>query len=175
MSLEQGGDTELVKEALAGDADAFSELFERHYSMIYAFAYRLCFDKGDAQDVAQETFVKAARSLGSFHGKSSFKQWLYRIALNASHDSNRRLNRKERLAEVLSGAQRNFERGADYTGLQCALEKLPDDLRETVTLVYYEGMNHAEAARILGCAETTVSWRILRAKRRLKSFLEAKP
>jgi RNA polymerase sigma-70 factor (ECF subfamily) len=173
MSLEKGNDTELIDGALAGDADAFAELFNRYYSMIYAFAYRLCFDKADAQDVAQETFVKAARSLASFRGQSSFRQWLYRIALNASHDSNRNLNRKARLSAALVGARDISERRVDYTGLQGALEELSEDLRETVTLVFFEGMNHAEAAQILGCAETTVSWRVFRAKRKLKRLLES--
>jgi len=172
MSPEQGSDTELVAGALAGDTEAFTALFERYYSMIYAFAYRLCFNKEDAQDVAQETFVRAARSLGSFEKKASFKPWLYRIAVNASHDANRSLKRKERVAGVLAGVEEEQERLPDFSGLHRALEALPENLREAVALVFFEGMNHATAAQVLGCAETTVSWRIFTAKRKLKRLLE---
>lgn len=176
MPLEQGSDTDLVDRALKGDADAFAELFGRYYPMIYAFAYRLCFNREDAQDVAQEAFVRAARSLGSFRKAASFRPWLYRIALNASHDSHRSLKRKERLAaEVLAHIEKASEQVPDFSPLHGALEALPENLREAVTLVFFEGMNHATAAKVLGCAETTVSWRIFMAKRKLKRLLELHP
>lgn len=173
MAFDEGDEANLIDRALAGDADAFSEIFQRYYSMIYAFAYRLCFDKADAQDVAQETFVKAARSLGSFRRKGSFKHWLYRIAWNTGHDSNRDRARRSRLADALGGEVADSPRSPDYTEIHRALASLSDDFRRAVTLVFFEGMNHAEAARVLGCAEATVSWRVFMAKQKLKRLLKA--
>lgn len=171
MSFDEGEETQLIERATAGNAEAFSELFRCYYPMIYSFAYRLCFDKGDAQDVAQETFVKVARSLGNFRRQSSFKHWLYRIALNASHDRNRSQSRRTKMTEEYLVGEEMPERAPDHTEVHAALAELPEDLRQAVTLVFFEDMNHAQAARVMGCAETTVSWRIFMAKRRLKNKL----
>lgn len=171
MASDEGEETILIERAVAGDAAAFSELFNRYYSMIHAFAYRLCFDKADAQDVAQDTFVKVARSLGSFRKESSFKHWLYRIALNTTHDRNRSRSRLGEAVEEFAVESSSPGRPADFTAVHEALGGLPEDLRQAVTLVYLEGMSHSEAARVLRCAETTVSWRIFKAKRRLKKAL----
>lgn len=172
MTLENGTDAELVDGALAGDAEAFSELFNRYYPMIHAFAYRLCFDKSEAEDVVQETFVKAARSLESC--RTAFRPWLYRIALNACHDCNRSHARKTRLAEALAGTTEETEppAPAEASRLEEAVQALPPEQRESVTLVYMEGLTHAEAATVLQCAETTISWRLFKARRRLKQQLK---
>jgi len=143
--------------------------------MIHAFAYRLCLENGRAQDIAQETFIKAARALGSFRGESSFKSWLYRIATNTSRDLGRKQTREHRIAQSWStrAALDRAERDADFAPIENALGSLPQDLRQAIVLVYYEDLSHAEAAQVLGCAETTVSWRVFRAKRKLKRLLGA--
>ena len=76
-SGDDADEISLVELAARGDADAFAALFNRYYSMIYAFAYRLCLRQSDAEDIAQQTFIKAARSLCGFRQKSSFKHWLF--------------------------------------------------------------------------------------------------
>ncbi len=102
----------LIQSAAGGDAEAFTELFNRYYAMIHAFAYRLTLCGSDAGDVAQETFIKAARALPGFRRESSFKNWLYRIALNAAEDLRRRNARHSRLAgELASAAARSSIRG----------------------------------------------------------------
>src|SRR5271163_2665022 len=79
-------ETELVSSAQSGDARAFELLFDRHYDMIHAFAYRVCLVETEADDIAQETFIRAARGISSYRGAASFKNWLYRIAHNALID-----------------------------------------------------------------------------------------
>lgn len=162
--------------ARGDDSEAFRELFNRFYPMIYSYCYRACLDRAGAQDIAQETFIKAARALETFRLGSSFKAWLYRIATNAAHDWRRDRVRQGKIAEIpkdcLPGGAPESQ--PDYSAVTAALEALPEDLRLAMVLVYYEGMNHADAARVLGCAETTVSWRVFRAKRRLKKLLSAK-
>jgi len=170
MSFNEGEETQLVERAAAGNNEAFAALFEAYYSMINGFAYRMCFIREDAQDVAQETFIKAARSLQSFNKRTSFKQWLYRIALNTCHDRNRSQVRKERIATAYAEEGQTLE-VADYSFVHRALESLDESLRLTITLVYMEGMSHADAASVLGCAEATMSWRIFMARRKLKRLI----
>jgi len=164
----------LIADAIQGSPDAFSLLFHRHYPMIHAFAYRLSLCSGEAADIAQDTFIQAARSLGAFRGQSSFKNWLYAIAANKSRDRHRQRMRRDRLAREWAALREAEGEPDDFPGAAAvreALATLEPDLREAVALVYYEGLTHAEAARILGCAETTVSWRIFRAKQKLRKQL----
>lgn len=163
----QLSDEDLVRDALSGNEGAFGELFERYYEMIYAFAYKLCLNVHDAEDIAQDTFIRAGRALPSLRS-GFFKAWLYRIASNLAQDTFRRQTRQKTEPldpEMMQVEVKPAPEKIDY------LEKLPFPLRQAVVLVYLEGMNHAEAARALGCAETTVSWRIFRAKSKLKQIL----
>lgn len=167
-------EADLIADAAGGSTDAFSELFNRYYPMIHAFAFRLSLCPGEAADIAQDTFIQAARALAGFRREASFKNWLYTIAANKSRDRHRSRARRERVIREWSSLQPNGDENAessDARAVREALAALDLDLRETVTLVYYEGLNHAAAARILGCAETTVSWRIFRAKQKLKKQL----
>jgi RNA polymerase sigma-70 factor (ECF subfamily) len=166
-------DLTLASDAALGDSAAFTELFHRHYPMIHALAYRLSFDATLAEDIAQDTFVKAARSLGEWRPVGSFKGWLCRIAVNASRDA---LRKKRRTTELTDEWARQAESAeetapADFGHLTQALAGLSDEYRQVVALVFYEGLSHREAASVLGCAETTVSWRLFRARQKLKKML----
>lgn len=175
-------DAVLLRDAARGDAAAFAELFRRHYPAIHAFAYRLSLCRADAEDIAQETFVQAARSLATFRGDASFRNWLYSIAANRSHDRHRQRARHARLSEQLTtlaatdGGTLDSESAASgaHATVREALAALSPDQRAAVTLVYYEGLNHADAASVLGCAESTVSWRLFRAKHQLKKALRTR-
>lgn len=173
---EEPSDASLVEAAMAGDQGAFALLFHRYYAMIHALAYRFCLDGAEAQDIVQETFIKAARSLAKFRGESSFKNWLYRVAVNCGRDRWRKKSREEKGAATLEAhlAVQADERPGDFDKVREALKSLPEDLRLAVVLVYYEDFNHAQAARVLGCAEATVSWRIFTARRKLKVLLGKK-
>jgi RNA polymerase sigma-70 factor (ECF subfamily) len=163
----------LVSRARSGDARSFELLFDRYYDMIHAFAYRVCLVETEADDIAQETFIRAARGLSTFRGTASFKNWLYRIAHHATINWTRRAGHRNRRDTALAAAMeiKAQARPADYAPVHLALRQLPAEWREAVALVFFEEMTHAEAARVLGCAETTVSWRIFRAKRALGKFL----
>jgi RNA polymerase sigma-70 factor (ECF subfamily) len=169
-------DAQLVCDAQSGDAKSFELLFDRYHDMIHAFAYRVCLVETEADDIAQETFIRAARGIVNYRGTASFRNWLYRIAHHAVIDwgrlaSRQRDNQAALAAEVESHAR---VRAADYGGVHVALRQLSPDLREAIALVFFEQMNHREAAGVLGCAETTVSWRIFRAKQALKKILQSK-
>jgi RNA polymerase sigma-70 factor (ECF subfamily) len=164
---------ELVSRARSGDSRSFELLFDHYYDMIHAFAYRVCLVETEADDIAQETFIRAARGISGYRGMASFKNWLYRIAHNAIIDWGRRTSRqREGLAGFTNEMEtRSASRVADFDEVHRALKELSPDLREAVALVYFEKMNHREAGEAIGCAETTVSWRIFQAKRILKKLL----
>jgi RNA polymerase sigma-70 factor (ECF subfamily) len=178
MNLDDGDvpDAQLVNGAQSGDARSFEVLFDRYYDMIHAFAYRVCLAETEADDIAQETFIRAARGISTYRGAASFKNWLYRIAHNAVIDWGRQVSRqRENQAKFVAEMESQSQiRTADYGEVHRALQQLSPDLREAVALVFFEKMNHREAAAVLGCAETTVSWRIFRAKRALKKLLHSK-
>ena len=166
-------DDEWVRRAQAGDTAAFAVLFDRYYAMIHAFAYRVCLAESEAEDLAQETFIRAARGMGSYRGTASFKNWLFRIAHHAVIDWQRlRIRRRDKEAAFAAELESQAAaRTPDHARIHAALGQLPPDWREAVALVYFEEMNHREAAGVMGCAEATLSWRIFRAKGALKKLL----
>ena len=166
-----------VSQSRKGDHAAFAELIRAHQQMIHSLTYRMTGSVADCKDLAQETFIRAHQQLDSFNGTSKFSSWLYRIAVNACLDWKRREQRRERLHTRWSESA--VEHEADISAptdelsqqIQAALLKLPDKQRAAIVLTVYGGHNHAEAAKILGCSETTVSWRIFSARRKLKKIL----
>lgn len=177
------GDTEeqqlWVEQSRNGDHAAFAALIRAHQPMIHSLTYRMTGSQADCQDLAQETFIRAYQQLDSFNGTSKFSSWLYRIAVNACLDWRRREVRRTQLHTNWSEAGAIAESGAENRegldelsrDVQSALMKLPDKQRAAIVLTVYGGHNHAEAAKILGCSETTVSWRIFSARRKLKKLL----
>lgn len=166
-------ETTTIQAAAAGEHEAFAKLYHCYYPMIYAFAYRLCLNQASAHDLAQETFIKAARALSGYCSRAPFRNWLYQICANTVRDFQRTEARRRRLEADANerAAIDSEERPLKLDAVRDALTALSDDLRAAVVAVYFEGLSHAETGRILGCAETTISWRIFTAKRKLKSLL----
>jgi RNA polymerase sigma-70 factor (ECF subfamily) len=168
-----------VKQSREGDHAAFTALIRLHQQMIHSLAYRMTGSSEDAKDLAQEAFIRAYQQLDSFSGSAKFSSWLCRIAINVCLDWQRREIRRSRLHDHWSLNQVVEETDADGADglddlsrqVQAALLKLPDKQRAAIVLTVYGGHNHAEAAKILGCSETTISWRIFAARRKLKKIL----
>lgn len=163
---------QLITRTLENDSDGFASLVGMHYATVYRCAYRFCGHKEDAEDIAQEVFIKAAAHLHQFNRRSSFSTWLYRITVNAAHDLARK-NARHEAVPYENGfhhptGHNNPSRGSDIIN---AMKTLPDKIRTAMTLVYGEGLSHKEAADVLKCAETTISWRIYQGKRRLQKIL----
>lgn len=171
-------DAELARNAAGGDRRAFSALVERHYEFIFRLAFRLTGNRADAEDVAQEVCARLGRAIRSYRGGSAFTTWLYAIVVNAARDAGRRGAREAARAQawaVQALADGEAAPEADDPGeaLWVAVRALPPKQREAVTLVYGEGLGHAQAAELMGCSEPTVSWHIHEAKKRLKTILSA--
>lgn len=172
-------DPELVARSQRANPAAFEQLVRQHQHMVHALTYRMTGSLADAEDLAQETFIRAYRHIGSFNGASSFSTWLYRIAINTClnwrQSEARRHQLYARAAEEFSVRNTGSHNPpAGQAGeVQTALLKLPAKQRAAIVLTVYDGFNHAEAAHMLGCSETTVSWRIFAARRKLKRLLTA--
>lgn len=167
-------DLELVEKAKRGEAPAFRQLLERHYGMMYRVAYRFTGFAEDAEDITQEVCMALAGKLGHFKGKSAFSTWLYRVVVNACRDFGRSQGSRRRMeksyAEVEKAARQDgTESGKMAAWLYRRVAELEPDLKETALLVLAEDLSHAEAAEALGCAESTISWRMHEIRKKLKN------
>lgn len=167
-------ETELVEKAAQGDRQAFAALIESRYDFIHAVAWRWCGDRQDAEDVAQEVCIRLASAIRGFKGASRFSTWLYSVTLNSARDQMRKRRRAEWRDAAYLREQAVLEAGRDEDDgeeLWQAVRQLPDRQRDAVLLIYGEGLSHAAAADVLGCAETTISWHVHEARKRLKVLL----
>jgi len=152
----------------------FEDLIREHQRMIHSLCYRMTGSVADADDLTQETFLHAYHHLKDFRAEARISSWLYRIAVNQCLNWRKRVVRREQLHD-----QWSHERGradgppaARAQLIEEALFKLTPKQRAVVVLTTYDGLSHAEAAQVLGCAETTVSWRLFAARRHLKRLLK---
>jgi RNA polymerase sigma-70 factor (ECF subfamily) len=175
------GDTDhdLVLQCQNGNPAAFEDLVRNHQRMVHSLTFRMTGSPADAEDLAQETFIRAYAQIGAFRGTAKFSTWLYRIAVNTClnwrQSEARRFQLHANCAEEISAQPLNGENSPAKNGVceqvQSALLKLPAKQRAAIVLTVYDGLNHAEAAQVLGCSETTVSWRVFAARRKLKGWL----
>ena len=149
-------DLQLVEQSKRGNQSAFDELVLKYQSQIYYLVLRIIGDSDEAADIAQTTFVRAYRKLHSFRGESSFKTWLYRIAINLSKNYLREKVRKERLPR-LPEAEREIEVKLEEMIarersqiLREAISQLPERQRLALILRIYEELPYKEIARIMG-------------------------
>ncbi len=165
----------LIGLAIDGDQTAFEELIRRYYHIIYRIAYKWCGNQVDAEDVTQDVCIRIGQALKGFKNDASFSTWLYRITLNRVRDLQRSYHSEQKKVEAMSLiSEPHFEPDCETEMTQNQLweevKKLPDKQRDAVLLVHSEGLNHKEAAMIMECSESTVSWHIHEAKKRLKSL-----
>jgi RNA polymerase sigma-70 factor (ECF subfamily) len=177
-------DRVLVEAAAAGSREAFDELVRRHQAAMITLARVLTSGRGDAEDLAQEVFVRAWRSLRSFRGDSTFRTWLHRVAINVVRTSQARQGRIRRMFTSRDSAggglpARDPESGDEPVDatlarrqlIDRALAALPDDLRVAVTLRDLQGLDYREIAAALDVPIGTVESRIFRARQKLKPLL----
>jgi RNA polymerase sigma-70 factor, ECF subfamily len=180
-------DRDLVDGARQGSSPAFGELVRRHQPRIFRLAAHMLRDNAEAEDVTQETFVRAYQALARFDGRSEPYTWFYRIAVNLSLNRirSRRSSRTSqssddpRMAAILAeghpaarGDPAGDAAGAQlYRALCEGIDDLSESLRTTLILVCIDGRSHEEASAILGAPEGTIAWRVHEARRKLKESL----
>lgn len=177
-------DQALIAGVLAGDTSLFTTLVARHSERIYALALRLLGNKEEAEDVVQETFIRAYARLNTFRSEARFATWLYRIALNACRDQVRRRQVRERTVAfsrvnqlwaderysvdpeqiVLALENRQF--------IERALQQLPASYRATLLLHEVDGLTLAEVATLMDAPLPTVKSRLQRARMALVTLLD---
>lgn len=171
-------DEALALKAAAGCEASFQSLFERYYPEIRNFSFRRCRCMETANDITQTVFIRVARTLSGFRRESSFRSWLYRIAVNCLHDDARQRGVYDKhLTEFGKSAADGAPQGSAVPSAMLhaiqVLESLPEALRDAVLLVAAQGLTHREAAEALGCPEGTVAWKISEARRHLTNLKTA--
>jgi RNA polymerase sigma-70 factor (ECF subfamily) len=165
----------LIARAQAGDAAAFRELVERHQARAYTLALRILRSSSDAEEVAQDAFVRVWTSLPAFRGESSFATWLYRIVARRAFDraqvlKNRRAREQadEKLPEHAAPAAAADDDSLRSALLQRLVSGLSPAQRAVVSMFYYEGRSVEQVAAILSMPENTVKTHLLRARAALR-------
>jgi RNA polymerase sigma-70 factor (ECF subfamily) len=182
-------DAQLVARAQAGDPSAFDDLVVKYSPRLYGLVYNMTSNHEDTNDLLQDVFAKAYRSIAGFRGKSSFYTWIHSIAVNMTINFLKKRGRRYHMSldDIDSGIQNDKEfieltassnpvRDADLSELQKrlneAMMKLSHDHRAVVTMFDIQGMPHAEIAKILGISEGTVRSRLFYAHRQLQNYLQ---
>src|ERR1043165_618502 len=171
--------TAIVAAPKAGDARAFEARVSRDRKRIFALALHITRSATEADDIAQDVFLKAYRALPEFEGRSQFFTWVYRMTVNRSLNVRRdRARRGENMlddprlelavaVDSRSDPAREAELRQSYARLLRALDSLPVDMRTTVILVSLQGLSHGEVAVVQKVSEGTIAWRMHEARRRL--------
>lgn len=174
-----------VAQAKNGDQAAFANLVRAHHGRVLACAINMLKRRSDAEDAAQEAFVRAWRFLPKFDGRSKFSTWIYRICVNVCLNQLRRSSNREKPTEdetIQAVVAKDGGRGENpgekleqsmlRDRLLGAIDGLSPALKSAAVLVLVHGMSHGEAAEVLECAEGTVSWRVHEARRQLRDKLQ---
>jgi len=177
--MNQVDDNQLIDQVLGGDRSAFAILVNRHKNMVYSIALRISQNREDAEEVAQDTFMKAYSSLNSFEKKSKFSTWLYRIVYNAAITKTRKkkiefVNIDDRLIASYSEDEIHNHLGvidADEKKLVVdkALGRLSDEDNLLITLFYKDGNSVGEICEITGLSMSNVKVRLHRIRKKLYS------
>jgi RNA polymerase sigma-70 factor (ECF subfamily) len=162
-SRAREADSALVARAQRGDEDAFDTLYVRHRDHVYTLCLNLCGDRDQAQDLLQESFVRAYRALRRFRGEALFTTWLHRIAVNVCHSAGRRNQHRADPMPVATGAD-----GGLVEQVRATLAGLRPRYRVVLALRYHQSLSYQEIAELLNWSLPRVKVTIHRAKRAFK-------
>jgi RNA polymerase sigma factor (sigma-70 family) len=179
MSAEAGDvhiHAEIIERCRQGDREAHYALYKLYSRSMYNIAYRIVNDRDEADDVLQEAFISAFRSLNSYRGDASFGSWLKRIVVNKAINflKNRKTERfpDDEKFDVAEEAWEEQEIPYSISQVRKAMEDLPDGYRSVLSLYLLEGYDHGEIAEILGISESTSKSQFNRSKKKLREILE---
>ncbi len=189
MGIAMHADAALIQRAQANDRAAFNEIVLRYKSKVYNFISRMTASPNDAEDLTQETFIRAYTSIRSFQSRASLNTWLFRIATNLCIDHSRKSNaRAKTISLSIENEEDDSESQRDIPDasfdpqrllmnkelggrLEIALRELPEKLRTVVLLYDIEGLPYDEISAIVGCPLGTVKSRLFNARAALRDKL----
>jgi len=169
----------LIRRVQAGELDAFDGRVRRHLNRVYSVAFRVLWDRADAEDAVQESFLSALDHIGSFEAGHPFGPWVYRIAMNRALSMRR--SRGRRRTDTIPGQIASSEPSpllavvqADvFAQLRAALAELPERQRVSFELHELDGFSVDEVARMFGVNAGTVRWHIHQARHRLRQAMQS--
>ena len=171
MPQAHRADDDLVTKARRGDVAAFGDLVARHQDALFNGICRMVGQREDAEDLAQEVFLKAYRHIARFEGRSSFYTWLYSIAINVVISHRRKLGARRRKSTVSLDA-RDGDRSFDVADDAATPDVASQHHRTIVVLRDIEGFDYEEIGKLLGCPQGTVKSRLHRARLALREQLK---
>ena len=179
---EEVSNSELVKKSQLGDKSAFEELVKRHQDLVFSLSFKLTGNRELANDVAQESFIRAWKAIEKFRGDSTFGTWIYRITVNTAWTLRKKakkhysLNIEDTQEPVVIGEKKDPELVAINSDLSVVLRKalnqIPLEQRIIVELKNIEGRSHKEIADYLDISVTAAKVRLHRAHQKLRNILE---
>jgi len=170
-SVAQKPDTVLVKAAINGNADSFTELCRRYYPAMVAIAHSILGDRHLAEDAAQQAFAKAALKLPQLKKESRFAGWRAVICRNVAKDMARRTENLHTTDELSMIAAKSGDDDSTAETVREAISKLSASARELIFLRYYDGMSYEQISSVLGISEQAINGRLRRAKKKMADYL----
>jgi RNA polymerase sigma factor (sigma-70 family) len=180
--MDYKGDILYIEQVLAGKVNAYSYIVDHHKNKAYNLAYRICGNHEEAEEIAQDSFLKAYRSLKSFKMKSSFATWLYRIVYNTAI-SHVRIKKKGVLSLEdfpadatdfigTNTSEEEAEKEFRSTLVNFALQKISEEERGLVSLYYYEELSTEEISDITGISKSNIKVKLFRARQKMLEIIE---
>lgn len=166
--MSKQSDADLVRLVLEGNTESFVEIVRRYQNTIFSLAYQRTLNRADAEDVAQEAFLRAYRDLRKLRNRKLFGRWVYGIALNVTREQVRARRPETTLEAIAEPQARPEDRLRD--DLLALVGSLPDKYRLPITMHFVDGLGHRDIAKVLNLRESTVRSRVHRAKGMLKKW-----
>ena len=180
--MNQKGDIAYIEQVLQGNVNAYSYIVERHKDKAYNLAFRICGNNEEAEEIAQDSFLKAYRSLSGFKMKSSFATWLYRIVYNTAI-SQVRIKKKGILsledfpADATdfighNSSEEDAEQEYRSSLVNFALQKIREEERGLISLYYYDELNFDEISAVTGISKPNIKVKLFRARQKMLEIIE---
>ena len=180
--MEYKGDIAYIEQVLSGNSGAFGYIVDHHKDKAFNLAFRICGNREDAEEIAQDSFLKAFRSLNGFKMKSSFATWFYRIVYNTSI-SYVRVRKKGVLSledfpadatDFIGDNSSDDDAEKEYRNalIGFALQKINEEERGLITLYYYDEMSTDEISDITGISKSNIKVRLFRARQKMLDIIE---
>jgi len=180
--MSQKPDEYLINRVIRGESNAYAELVDRYKHMVFTLALKILKNREDAEEIAQDTFLKAYNALKDFKGDSKFSTWLYKIAYYGSLDSLKKNKRQVETTKIDISEEYNIasidnvldsmEEKERAEIIKSAIQQLPADDSVLITLYYFETLSMNEISKVMETSPNTVKVRLYRGRKRLAKILE---